>query len=257
MSPKKKWRLQSDCSRTGGSLKSIGCICLMIAQSSCAFPFSAGASTSVHFLPTSFRHSQRKYYRCSSQSSLESKGTYVEISNRGKYDSDEINIRQAEARDLKAASKILTDAFFSFNIFSTPVEWLTTFFSLQDGLVETSNLYYIIVACKTSSDSVVGICEVDNRLKTAPGKAPRPYICNLAVEKNFRMKGLGKKMIEFCEQRARDEWQESALHLRVRRKNTNAIDFYSHIGYSIVNEAADSSDEKYGDGIVLMKKVLS
>lgn len=169
---------------------------------------------------------------------------------------NDIYIRQTEAKDLRTASKILTDAFFSFNIFSTPLEWLNTFLSLQDALEETSDLYYILVACKASDNSVVGICEIDSRNSSKSDKAPRPYICNLAVDNQWRKKGIGRALIKICEDTAKDGWKEDFLHLRVRRKNKNAIEFYKNLGY-MIDESIQPVDKISGDDIILLKKSLS
>ena len=113
---------------------------------------------------------------------------------------------------------------------STPVEWLKTYLSLRDGLEEISScdnadLYFILVVCKESNDSVIGICEVDNRSKSTskstststskPDVAPRPYICNLAVDKQWRKKGVGTALMNKCEEITIDSWGEECLHLRV------------------------------------------
>jgi ribosomal protein S18 acetylase RimI-like enzyme len=169
---------------------------------------------------------------------------------------DGIQIRQAEKKDLKAASKILTDAFFSFNIFSTPFEWLNTFLSLQDSLEETNDLYNILVAFRASDDLIVGMCEIDCRLSPKPDKAPPPYICNLAVNKQWRNKGIGKALINVCEDLVVEVWRKEFLYLRVRRNNENAIAFYKQLGYAIV-EIKQPVDRISGDDIMLLEKKLS
>mmetsp|Transcript_21876 Transcript_21876/g.25278 ORF Transcript_21876/g.25278 Transcript_21876/m.25278 type:complete len:318 (-) Transcript_21876:729-1682(-) len=169
----------------------------------------------------------------------------------------DIYIRCAEAKDLKIASKILTDAFFSFNILSTLLEWLKTYFSLCDSLSETNDHYYMFVAC--NSDSVIGICEVDDRPSSKTKTittTPRPCIFNLAVDEKWRQKGIGKALMNVCEEKARNEWKEDFLYLRVRNCNKSAINFYLRLGYIIIEEFLQPPDKISGDEIILMKKTL-
>ena len=111
---------------------------------------------------------------------------------------NDIYIRNATPKDLKSASYILTKAFFSFNIFTTPFEWLNIYLSLQDNVLETNNQYYMLVAIQRhpsqlkEKESVIGICEVDDRKTVNLDPAPRPYICNLAIGTERRRQGIGK-----------------------------------------------------------------
>jgi len=181
----------------------------------------------------------------------------IEVSDEVMLVPPDIYIREAEAKDLKTASKILTDAFFSSNIFSKPLEWLKTYLSLQDTFPEScsSLLYYMLVACKKSDDTVVGICEVDCRSSSIRNAAPRPYMCNLAVDKEWRRKGIGKALIVMCEEKARNEWEEDFLHLRAR-KNSVAVAIYSSLGYEVDEAAAQHRDQISGDDIILLKKSM-
>lgn len=143
----------------------------------------------------------------------------------------DVNIRRIRKNDLNAVSRILTDAFFSYNIFSTPFEFLKTYLSLKDSLEETNDLYCIWVACKVNDNSVIGICEVDARLTSKPENVPRPYVCNLAVDIKWRKQGIGRALMKVCEDIALRDWKENFLHLRVRSKNKDAMVFYESLGY--------------------------
>jgi len=165
-----------------------------------------------------------------------------------------ICIRNATAKDLKSASKILTDAFFSLNFFTTPLEWLTTYLSLCDTFPETGNKYYMLVACQCEQPSlVVGICEVDCRMTVNVNAAPRPYISNLAIDTRWRRKGIGKAFIKICEDKARNEWEKNVLHLRVRRKNAVALNMYNALGY-VMEDVDQPPDKISGEDIVLLTK---
>lgn len=172
---------------------------------------------------------------------------------------EDVYIRNATQKDLKSASKILTDAFFSFNVFTTPFERLNTFLSLQDTLPETNNQYYMLVACQRhpsqskDKESVLGICEVDDRKTYNANPAPRPYICNLAIDSERRRQGIGNAFIKICEHKAQHEWQKDFLYLRVRRKNIVALEMYYRLGY-VLEEIEQPNDKISGEDIVLLKK---
>jgi ribosomal protein S18 acetylase RimI-like enzyme len=186
----------------------------------------------------------------------------------------EYQIRPAQQKDLLQASKLLTDAFFhNNNIVMFLIEWLKTYFSLQDGLMECkSDESIMLVACTTThnksmKEEVWALCEVDfrwngkrisNNNNIQPSHpssiVPVPYLCNLVVKPKERNKGIGKAMLYACEQQAR-EWQASNLYLKVRSTNTAAIDMYTRWGYQIIDIQKDSKD-LWGNTIVLMTKVL-
>jgi ribosomal protein S18 acetylase RimI-like enzyme len=187
----------------------------------------------------------------------------------------EYQIRLAQEKDLLQASKLLTDAFFhNTNIVIFLMEWLKTYFSLQDGFMECrSDEYIMLVACTTSNsksmqEEVLALCEVDFRWNgkriaknnhNIPSSDPSsivpvPYLCNLVVKPKERNKGIGKAMLYAREQQAR-EWQASNLYLKVRSTNTAAIDMYTRWGYQIIDIQKDTKD-LWGNTIVLMTKVL-
>jgi ribosomal protein S18 acetylase RimI-like enzyme len=167
---------------------------------------------------------------------------------------DGICIRNATEKDLKSASKILTDAFFSLNFFTMPLEWLTTYLSLCDTFPETGDKYYMLVAYQREQPSlVVGICEVDCRITANTNAAPRPYICNLAIDTNWRRKGIAKAFIKICEDKARNEWKKNVLHLRVRRNDAVALNMYRSLGYAL-EDVEQPLMNKAGEIIVLLKK---
>lgn len=57
----------------------------------------------------------------------------------------------------------------------------------------------------------------------------------LAIKPDYQEKGFGKKVLEFCEQRAKEEGYES-VHLDVFSKNPAALKLYKSNGYKKVGE---------------------
>ena len=83
------------------------------------------------------------------------------------------------------------------------------------------------------------------------------YICNLAVDNQWRKKAIGTALIKICEDTAKDGWKEDFLHLRVRRKNKNAIEFYKNLGSMIDPYHYGMIKTISGDDIILLKNSLS
>lgn len=168
-------------------------------------------------------------------------------SEKKSLDLIDARIREAEEQDLKAISNILTFAFFGkFN----PLEWLQTYFSLQDSFPEAqkSELYCTFVAYRResgkSSDEIIGYCEVDCRPNSDPKAAPRPYMCNLAVKDKWKNNGIGTALIEVCEEKVTKDWCQESLHLRVRRRNSAALGLYKKMGYLVAEEDAGNCEQE-------------
>lgn len=187
-----------------------------------------------------------------------------EISDGKKsLDSIDARIREAGAQDLKAISSILTNEFFGkFN----PLEWLQTYFSLQDSFPEAqkSGLYCTFVAYRESSEEIIGYCEVDCRPNSNSKAAPRPYMCNLAVKNRWKRNGIGTALIEVCEEKVANEWCQGNLHLRVRRQNSAALGLYTKMGYIVIDEDGEYEENRKKRGnqekdanVITLKKVLS
>lgn len=63
------------------------------------------------------------------------------------------------------------------------------------------------------------------------------WLDKIYVDTNLQGTGLGKKISEFIEQKAK-ELNFDSLSLRVNRRNKNAIDFYIHGGF-VIEESID------------------
>lgn len=191
---------------------------------------------------------------------------------------NDVYIRKAKPKDVLAASKLLTDVFFPSPFFGiSPLEWLKTYFSVQDGLIEASDNYVTFVACKKKNDQVIAICEIDGRIRKSQTKRLTmdqgntsttdpigwkseikyvPYVCNLAVNPKDRNRGIGKALIATCENKAKD-WQSSNIYLRVRRMNTIAIDVYTRLGYEMMKDDLECLDSVLDENdVVWLTKAL-
>ena len=61
----------------------------------------------------------------------------------------------------------------------------------------------------------------------------RPYLSNLCVDAARRKKGIGRRLVEACEEEARqwDGCTHEAVWLEVSMSNTGAFAFYQRMGY--------------------------
>lgn len=246
----------------------------LLAMVLLASPWKSSSLSTISFLSSHQRRNALEFpSRCQSTLSLlKTEPNPMHESSSSRQDTlfdnldlalpNDIYIRNATPKDLKSASYILTKAFFSFNIFTTPFEWLNIYLSLQDNVLETNNQYYMLVAIQRhpsqlkEKESVIGICEVDDRKTVNLDPAPRPYICNLAIGTERRRQGIGKAFISICEHKAQHEWQKDFLYLRVRRKNNVALDMYYGLGY-VLEDTEQPNDKISGEDIVLLKKTFT
>ena len=60
-------------------------------------------------------------------------------------------------------------------------------------------------------------------------------MCNLAVNKAYRRRGIAKALLSICEKKVRDDWGKQTLHLEVRDDNIAAKELYFGCGYIDAN----------------------
>eukprot|EP00560_Eucampia_antarctica_P006153 CAMPEP_0197824466 /NCGR_PEP_ID=MMETSP1437-20131217/1697_1 /TAXON_ID=49252 ORGANISM="Eucampia antarctica, Strain CCMP1452" /NCGR_SAMPLE_ID=MMETSP1437 /ASSEMBLY_ACC=CAM_ASM_001096 /LENGTH=106 /DNA_ID=CAMNT_0043424091 /DNA_START=648 /DNA_END=968 /DNA_ORIENTATION=+ len=63
---------------------------------------------------------------------------------------------------------------------------------------------------------------------------PRPYLSDLAVDSNFRRRGIAKALIKKCERVAKDIMKSDELYLRVERSNQPGLAMYKGLGYDSI-----------------------
>lgn len=95
---------------------------------------------------------------------------------------------------------------------------------------------------KVGKEQIVGFCSVDGRdpdpsckiefltPSTLAGTSPRPYLSDLGVSTLHQSRGIGKKLVQACEEWTHNRGYET-LYLKVERKNEGAVGLYSGMGY--------------------------
>mmetsp|Transcript_20655 Transcript_20655/g.60011 ORF Transcript_20655/g.60011 Transcript_20655/m.60011 type:complete len:282 (+) Transcript_20655:227-1072(+) len=163
-------------------------------------------------------------------------------------------VREAVFADLGAAAKIITDGFFSdsTNFVTYQVERLKTFLSLESTFPDSKDKgsHEMIVACLKNGAKVVGFVELDCRETDDPKLPPRPYMCNLVVDKKWLRKGIATALVKECESISASNGKER-IFLKVRERNAAATSMYEHMGYVV--EACSVEND---DVLLLMKKDL-
>ena len=131
----------------------------------------------------------------------------------------------------------------------------------------TLSLQHMIVACSSKNGQVVGFAEVDARPLSVTGKNGglenevavisednilRSYMYNLAVDKQWKRKGIASALVRSCEQFVIDMHDicvEKRLYLRVRKTNHAAIALYESLGYrEMLPEVIQLSKEDINSG---------
>lgn len=154
-----------------------------------------------------------------------------------------------------AAAIILTDGFFSdtTNIFTYQLERLKTFLSLESTFPNPVDRgsHEMIVACLNKGAKVVGFAEIDCRETRDPKLPPRPYMCNLAIDKKWKRKGIATALIAECESKAIKIGKDS-MFLKVRERNSAATSMYQNLGYIV-----EANYQEENDVVLLMRKDIS
>jgi GNAT superfamily N-acetyltransferase len=131
-------------------------------------------------------------------------------------------------------------------------------------LVFTSYMSHSVIGVRSSIDNrLVGFVDLslqpssgtmdaliplpfENR-KLLYGNSLEPYLCNLLVEPKFRKRGLGRKLVSACEDRALS-WGCRAINLHVERESLPAFTLYVSSGFAPIQTKGN---------VVFMKKILN
>lgn len=90
----------------------------------------------------------------------------------------------------------------------------------------------LAVAMQSSqNERIVAFCDIDARPATRWQDPPRPYLSDLAVDTDFRRRGIARSLVELCEHIVVAAMNQSALYIRVERDNNHAVNMYQKLLY--------------------------
>lgn len=146
------------------------------------------------------------------------------------------SIREAAYQDLSTVAHILVESFYP----PTPAVFkhynlIKELARIQGNFPYDNSKHTMLVAVSTD-ETVIGFCDIDSRHVPGVDKfktAPRPYLSDLAVDFNWRRKGIASSLVVACELVA-EKWNEDHLHLRVEAANSAALCMYAALGYHFI-----------------------
>lgn len=172
-------------------------------------------------------------------------------------------IREAQYSDLAAAANLMTDGFYPElrnNPIMRPIRYLMELDRLQSNFpYEPDDRHYYLVAYVNNDDEgtgiitskVVGFCDIDGRIPKGGAdkglsllpfvkyvQRPQPYFSDLAIDPEYRRRGIASALMIEAEQRAKNMGFEE-LYLGVRSTNELALQMYSKIGYESIIPQGD------------------
>jgi ribosomal protein S18 acetylase RimI-like enzyme len=175
-----------------------------------------------------------------------------------------IDIRSAEANDIKKLAEVLTLSFHppqKWTAWVHPLLKLGIYEDLRTRLRNSSPHYRCLVACQSASNprqeqgDILGTVELSVRC-TRPFTPHTPYIANLAVNPNYRRLGVARSLLSKCEQIA-FEWGFEEIFLHVLEDNLGAKQLYLKNGYHLYNIDFTLSNMLWGSPkrFLLKKKI--
>jgi len=94
----------------------------------------------------------------------------------------------------------------------------------------------------------ISTCSNDKDTKLSP----QPTLGVLCVSPNHQQNGVGKALVEKCEQIATDIWKDCNLVVDVDPCNKDALFFFERCGYDYISE--DDSGEKYTRNTTVVRR---
>jgi len=94
----------------------------------------------------------------------------------------------------------------------------------------------------------ISTCSNDKDTKLSP----QPTLGVLCVSPNHQQNGVGKALVEKCEQIATDIWKDCNLVVDIEPSNHNALSFFERCGYDYISE--DDSGEKHTRNTTVVRR---
>jgi ribosomal protein S18 acetylase RimI-like enzyme len=191
-------------------------------------------SSGVLFQSSNAHLLEREDDSCSNKELEEQNSAHPSQTSQDK-DSFSFRIENCKYADLNVVSDIIMDSFYDGKVGWRRLLKLAELNRLQLNFpyVDT-DLHRMLVAVMTSSPDdtikvseriVVGFVDVDARPCKPEIKLPRPYLSDLAVDPNYRRRGIAQALIETCEEFVQNI-PKKELYIRVEETNEAAVEMY-------------------------------
>jgi ribosomal protein S18 acetylase RimI-like enzyme len=155
----------------------------------------------------------------------------------------DLTIRSLIPQDLNGLAEVLTESFHSCEglmSWTYPLFKLGVYEDLRTRWRSPHNPHHLCLvaiargANLRDQEMVIGTAEIAVRslFSWSELEPEYPYISNLAVSPNYRRKGVGRKLLQRCEQAAL-EWGFSKISLHVLENNQQAKQLYLTNGYHV------------------------
>ena len=160
--------------------------------------------------------------------------------------SQKLTIDAAQSHHITGLTEILVSSFYNFPDLLTwmyPCLKLVIREDLRYRLSHHPPLHCCLVALDQSkiNTEIIGTAEISLNPSFWSQKSEYPYISNLAVKNSYRRRGVGKKLLEKCEQIAWN-WGYRETRLHVLHNNDSAQQLYVSSGYKVLGIESSWSD---------------
>ena len=168
------------------------------------------------------------------------------IANNPQNQLDKLAIYAAQHQHITGLTEVLVSSFYNFPellAWMYPLIKLAITEDLRYRLRNHPPLYCCLVALNQSKidSEIIGTAEISLNPTFWSQKSEYPYISNLAVKDSYRRQGVGKKLLEKCEQIAWN-WGYRETRLHVLHNNNSAQQLYASHNYKVLTIESSWSD---------------
>ena len=101
---------------------------------------------------------------------------------------------------------------------------------LQQNFDRLPEVQHKMICATDREGRILGFVDIDCRPSTVEAAPPRPYLSDLAVSHKHRRMGIGRRLVEKCEEMC-IKWNQNKIHLKVQDTNDTGMSFYKALNY--------------------------
>ncbi|TPX08053.1 uncharacterized protein E0L32_010253 [Thyridium curvatum] len=161
-----------------------------------------------------------------------------------------LSFRQATPADIDAILPIIRRAYRGREGWTTEADWLNDKRISPAGLLEKINnpRGVVFVAIDDGTGEVVSCCELE--LQKSSG-LPVGYFGLFAVDPSRQAQGIGRRVMEWAEEYAKDRWAVQSMEMWVIYLRDDLIEYYGRRGYRRTGETREFPYEHLYEGKAL------